>query len=142
MEAKNDDSTQLIDIEQLRRNFIENPILKAELTKADFVFSNNFFVTGQVGMALQPLGKPVTCFDQDLRGFAYWTKPTEFVGKSGLYVMSDQFGEPLSKYADQFAQITPIADVPLYRGGQVVQMFRVYRTSPLLMGFPRLYGQR
>jgi 4-amino-4-deoxy-L-arabinose transferase-like glycosyltransferase len=142
VEAKNDDSTQLIDIEQLRRNFVENPLLKAELAKSDFIFSNNFFVTGQVGMALQPLGKPVTCFDQDLRGFAYWTKPTEFIGKSGLYVMSEQFGEPLSKYADQFDQITPIADVPLYRGGQVVQMFRVYRTSPLRVGFPRLYGQR
>ena len=142
VEAKNDDSTQLIDIEQLRQNFVQNPQLKASLAKADFIFSNNFFVTGQVGMALQPLGKPVTCFDQDLRGFAYWTKPTEFIGKSGLYVMSEQFGEPLSKYADQFAEITPIADVPLYRGGQVVQLFRVYRTSPLRVGFPRLYGQR
>ncbi|MFN6069896.1 MAG: ArnT family glycosyltransferase, partial [Pseudanabaena sp.] len=73
-EAKDDPSTQMIDILQLRQAFVDSPKLKEELQKADFVFSNSFFVAGQVGMAIEPLGKKVTCFDSDLRGFAYWSK--------------------------------------------------------------------
>lgn len=145
-EAKDDPSTQMVDIVQLRQAFVENPELKAELQKADFVFVNNFFVAGQVGMAIEPLGKKVTCFDEDLRGFAYWSKPQDFVGKQALYVTSelflkdDRFPNPLDKYKGYFDSITKIADIPIQRGGQSVQIFPVYRTSPMLKPYPRPYG--
>ncbi|MBD2150741.1 glycosyltransferase family 39 protein [Pseudanabaena sp. FACHB-1277] len=145
-EAKDDPSTQMVDIVQLRQAFVENPQLKAELQKADFVFVNNFFVAGQVGMAIEPLGKKVTCFDEDLRGFAYWSKPQDFVGKQALYVTSelflkdDRFPNPLDKYKGYFDSITKIADIPIQRGGQAVQIFPVYRTSPMLRPYPRPYG--
>ncbi len=145
-EAKDDPSTQMIDIEQLRQAFIDSPMLKTELQKADFVFSNNFFVAGQVGMAIEPLGKKVTCFDGDLRGFAYWSKAEDFVGKTSLYITSEQFikdekfPEPLDKYKGYFQSLEKIADVPIKRGGQAVQIFPVYRASPMLKPYPRPYG--
>jgi 4-amino-4-deoxy-L-arabinose transferase-like glycosyltransferase len=146
-EAKDDASTQMIDIEQLRQAFIDSPILKAELQKADFVFSNNFFMAGQVGMAIEPLGKKITCFDEDLRGFAYWSKAEDFVGKTSLYITSEQFlkderfPQPLDKYKDYFQTLEKIADVPIKRGGQAVQIFPVYRASPMLKPYPRPYGK-
>lgn len=145
-EAKDDPSTQMIDIEQLRRAFVDSPMLQSELAKADFVFSNNFFVAGQLGMAIEPLGKKVTCFDEDLRGFAYWSKATDFVGKSSLYITSELFlkderyPQPLDKYQGYFQSLEKIADIPLTRGGQVVQVFPVYRASPMLKPYPRPYG--
>ena len=145
-EAKDDPSTQLIDIVQLRQAFVDSPALKAELQKADFVFSNNFFVAGQVGMAIEPLGKKVTCFDEDLRGFAYWNKAQDFVGKTSLFITSEQFSkdekfpDPLEKYKDYFQSLEKIADIPLKRGGQTVQIFPVYRASPMLKPYPRPYG--
>jgi uncharacterized membrane protein YjgN (DUF898 family) len=145
-EAKDDPSTQMIDIEQLRQAFIDSPMLKAELQKSDFVFSNNFFVAGQVAMAIQPLGKKVTCFDEDLRGFAYWSKTEDFVGKSSLYITSEQFmkderfPQPLEKYKGYFQSLEKIADIPIKRGGQAVQIFPVYRASPMLKPYPRPYG--
>ncbi len=145
-EAKDDPSTQMIDIEQLRQAFIDSPMLKTELQKADFVFSNNFFVAGQVGMAIEPLGKKVTCFDGDLRGFAYWSKAEDFVGKTSLYITSEQFikdekfPEPLDKYKGYFLSLQKIADIPIKRGGQAVQIFPVYRASPMLKPYPRPYG--
>nr|WP_263363487.1 glycosyltransferase family 39 protein [Pseudanabaena sp. UWO310] len=144
-EAKDDPSTQMIDIEQLRQAFVNSP-LKAELQKADFVFSNNFFVAGQVGMAIEPLGKKVTCFDEDLRGFAYWSKAEDFVGKTSLYITSElfikdeKFPQPLDKYKDYFQSLEKIADIPIKRGGQAVQIFPVYRASPMLKPYPRPYG--
>ncbi|OIP75844.1 MAG: glycosyltransferase [Oscillatoriales cyanobacterium CG2_30_44_21] len=145
-EAKDDPSTQMIDIEQLRQAFIDSPLLKEELAKSDFVFSNNFFVAGQVGMAIEPLGKKVTCFDEDLRGFAYWSKAEDFVGKSSLYVTSelflkdDRYPQPLDKYQGYFQSLQKIADIPIKRGGQAVQIFPVYRASPMLKPYPRPYG--
>ena len=41
--AKDDPSTQLLDIQQLRRGFTSSALLSAEISKADFIFSNNFF---------------------------------------------------------------------------------------------------
>lgn len=145
-EAKDDPSTQMIDIEQLRQAFIDSPMLKAELAKSDFVFSNNFFVAGQVAIAVQPLGKKVTCFDDDLRGFAYWSKAEDFVSKSSLYITSEQFmkdkryPQPLDKYKGYFQSLEKIADIPIKRGGQAVQIFPVYRASPMLKPYPRPYG--
>jgi hypothetical protein len=145
-EVKDDPSTQMIDIEQLRQAFIDSPLLKTELQKADFVFSNNFFVAGQVGMAIEPLGKKVTCFDEDLRGFAYWSKAQDFVGKTSLYITSElflkdeRFPQPLDKYTGYFQSLEKIADIPIKRSGQAVQIFPVYRASPMLKPYPRPYG--
>jgi hypothetical protein len=145
-ESKDDPSTQMIDIVQLRQAFVDSPMLKAELEKADFVFSNSFFVAGQVGMAIEPLGKKVTCFDDDLRGFAYWNKAEDFVGKTSIYITSelflkdDRYPQPLDKYKGYFQSLEKIADVPLKRGGQTVQIFPVYRASPMLKPYPRPYG--
>jgi 4-amino-4-deoxy-L-arabinose transferase-like glycosyltransferase len=151
--AKDDASTQMIDVAQLRQGFKDSAILKDALAKSDFVFSNNFFITGQIGMAIAPLGqKPITCFDQDLRGFAYWSTAEQWVGKNALYVSSELFQEPLiemstgllpsivSKYGNYFEAIDKIGEVPILRGGETVQKFHVYRATKMLRPYPRPYG--
>ncbi|MGQ9865560.1 MAG: ArnT family glycosyltransferase [Pseudanabaenaceae cyanobacterium] len=86
-----DPSTQMLDVAQIRQAFREEPLAQA-LRDSDFVFSNNFFVAGQMVMALHPLTtQPITCFDTDLRGFAYWSRAQDFVGKTGLYLTTAQF---------------------------------------------------
>jgi hypothetical protein len=143
--AKDDPSTQLLDIQQLRRGFTSSTLLSAEISKADFIFSNNFFLAGQVSMALSPLGhKPITAFDQDLRGFAFWESASQWLGKDALYVTSEEFQEPLqeplSKYDGYFQSITKLADVPIIRAGEAVQVFHIYHCSKLLKLYPRPYG--
>jgi hypothetical protein len=46
----------------------------------------------------------------------------------------------LDKYKGYFQSLEKIADVPLKRGGQTVQIFPVYRASPMLKPYPRPYG--
>ena len=69
---QDDPSTQLFDIKQLRRGFASSPILNSALQNASFVFTNRYYLGGQIGMALAPISKtPITTFDKDIRGFAF-----------------------------------------------------------------------
>jgi hypothetical protein len=140
---KEDSSTQLIDIQQLRQGFSTSPTLQTALQGADFVFTNRYFLGGQIAMALEPLkSKPIGCLCEDLRGFAFWSKPNEWVGKDALYITSEQFqGKTgLVKYQGYFSSIEKIADVPIRRGGAIVQVFYVYKAKNLLQPYPRPYG--
>jgi hypothetical protein len=142
--AKDDNSTQLIDIQQLRQGFIQSPILRTALAKADFVFTNRYFLGGQIAMALTPLEqKMITCFDADPRGFAFWSKDTQGLNQDALYITSELFeqGEDTNmKYGSYFQSIQKIGAVPIRRGGVVVQVFNVYSAKRLLRPYPRPYG--
>jgi Dolichyl-phosphate-mannose-protein mannosyltransferase len=142
--AKEDNSTQLIDIQQLRQGFVQSPVLSTALAKADFVFTNRYFLGGQIAMALTPLGhKMITCLDADLRGFAFWSKDTQVLNQDALYITSELFeeGEDVNtKYGSYFQSIQKIGAVPIRRGGVVVQVFNVYAAKKLLRPYPRPYG--
>ena len=137
----NDASTQLIDIQQLRQGFA-SPLLTAAMSQANFVFTNDLFLAGQVGMAIAPLQpKPITCFDQDLRGFAFWSTPDQWVGQDSLLVTSaSQASRTLKQYQTYFQTIQKVTDLPIRRGGAIVQVIEVYQCQRLLKPYPRPYG--
>lgn len=136
-------SSQLFDVQQLRQGFARSPTLMAALQSSSFVFTNYYFVGGQIAMALVPLsGKPITCFDSDLRGFAFWSKPDQWLGQDALYITSEYFQRPEDlrvKYGEYFASIERIGQVPIRRGKAVVQVFEVYQAKRLLKPYPRPY---
>ena len=140
-DIRQDPSTELVDVVQMRKLFLSDQDLQKELEMTDFIFCNNFFLAGQVGMALvKEVKQPITVFDQDIRGFAFWEDDRAWLGKNGLYITSYLFAEDLSKYEDYFDKITFIKEIPLQRGGQVAQVFQVYRADNLRKTYPRPYG--
>ncbi len=135
--ASADASVQLVDIQQIRQGFKESPTLRTALEQADFVFTSEIFLGGQVGMAIAPLNPPpITCFNDDLRGFAFWSSAEEWVGKNGLYVTSRRL-PGVSQYESYFQQIQNIGEIPIQRGGETVEVIRVYKAQNLLKPFPR-----
>ncbi|MEN9226084.1 MAG: glycosyltransferase family 39 protein [Thermostichus sp. HHBFW_bins_43] len=144
--VETDPSTQLIEIEQLRQAFQTDPDLAQALAEVDFVFTNAYFLGGQIGMALAPLtNKPLTCLDEDLRGFAFWSQPEDWLGQDGLLLTSALFQPPNgipATYGDYFARIEPVAEIPLMRAGAVAQTFQVYRAQQMLRAYPRPYSRR
>ena len=139
-----DPSTQMLDLQQIRRAFIESPILRDALQDSGFIFTKSYYLSGQIAMALAPLSdKPVTCFDWDLRGFAFWSRAEQWVGKNALYVTSEYFQQgrpdPAVRYGPYFSTMQKIGDIPIRRGGAVVQVFKVYEAKNLLGPYPRLY---
>jgi 4-amino-4-deoxy-L-arabinose transferase-like glycosyltransferase len=132
-----DASVQLLDMHQLRQGFANTPALQQALQQTQFVFVNEIFLAGQVGMAIAPLNPPpLTCLSDDIRGFAFWSTAQQWVGKSALYITSSR--QPnADKYQDYFQQITKIGEIPIRRGGAIVEMIQVYRCETMIKEYPR-----
>lgn len=141
---EDDPSTELIDIKQLRRGFAESPVLSAALQNSSFIFTNRYYLGGQVAMALTPLTHiPITCLDKDLRGFAFWSRSDQWLGKDALYVTPATFHRqksPLARYQTYFSSLQEIGTVPIRRGGTVTQVISVYQAKIQLLPYPRPYG--
>lgn len=141
---KTDNSTQIFDIEQLRQGFVNNNKLNLALKKADFVFTNRYYLGGQIAMAIEPIfHKPLTCLDPDPRGFAFWSKPKQWIGKNAIYLGTKTFEVDLdakNRYPSYFKKITKLGEIPIRRGGEIVETFSVYQAQTMLKAFPRPYG--
>ena len=143
---QNDPSTELIDIQQLRAGFVESPLLRAALQNSSFVFTNRYYLAGPIAMSLQPItDTPITCFDigQDLRGFAFWSKPDQWLGEDALYITTAAFKnreDLMASYRDHFSSLTAIATIPISRGGVEINVVYVYQAKTLLKPYPRSYG--
>ncbi|WP_421656454.1 ArnT family glycosyltransferase [Leptothermofonsia sp. ETS-13] len=137
-----DASIQLIDIHQLRAGFADSASLRHEMQGIDYLFTNDLYLAGQVGMALASLPhRPITCFEQDLRGFAFWSKNDGWVGKDGLLVTPAHKAETtLAQYQGYFEKVQKVAEIPINRGGAIVQVIEIYRCDRLLKPYPRSYG--
>lgn len=128
---QNDPSTELIDIVQLRRLLAQSPEFNQALTQADFIFTNQYYLGGYIGMAIAPLTDiPVTCFSKDSRGFDYWypTK-TELRGKNGIYITSERFAEAQAtgvEYSQYFKQWEKISQISLKRSGEITETFNIF----------------
>lgn len=143
---KNDPSTELIDIGQLRRGFAESPVLSAALHNSSFIFTNRYYLGGPIAMSLKPLADtPITCFDigKDLRGFAFWSKPGQWLGKDALYITTAPFNlrkDLMANYRTYFSSVNEIETIPIRRGGVVINVVYVYQAKTLLKPYPRSYG--
>lgn len=141
---KDDPSTELIDIEQLRRGFAESPVLSEALQNSSFIFTNGYYLGGPIGMALTPLfHTPMTCFSKDVRGFAFWSRADQWLGKDGLYVTLARFERKkklTAEYRSYFSSLQKIGKVRIRRGGAVTEVFYVYQAKTLLKPYPRPYG--
>lgn len=135
----NDASTQQINIQQLRQQFAESGVL----SQGDFLFTNDIYLAGQLGMAIAPLTRqPITCFDPDPRGFAFWSTAEEWVGQRGLLVTTPaQAAAAIAQYQGYFSDLQLAADLPIRRGGEVVRVVQVYRAGVLQIPYPRPYGR-
>jgi len=143
---KDDPSTELIDIGQLRRGFAESPVLSAALHNSSFIFTNRYYLGGPIAMSLKPLADtPITCFDigKDLRGFAFWSKPGQWLGKDALYITTAPFNlrkDLMASYRSYFSSLNEIETIPIRRGGVVINVVYVYQAKALLKPYPRSYG--
>ncbi|MBD2452316.1 glycosyltransferase family 39 protein [Nostoc sp. FACHB-152] len=143
---KDDPSTELIDIQQLRRGFVSSPLLSAALENSSFIFTNRYYLGGPIAMSLKPLANvPITCFDigNDMRGFAFWSRADQWLGENALYITTAPFKnrkDLMANYRTYFSSLTEIETIPIRRGGVVINIIYVYQAKTLLKPYPRSYG--
>ena len=97
----------------------------------------------------------VVCYNSlDARGFAFWSRPDEWVGQSGYFVLVNNFDDVRGKTdpaapeeAEQvtrelrgfFQSVMLAAEFPMTRGGRPWREVRVFRCATQLTPYPFTY---
>ncbi len=109
-----------------------------------FLATNRWDDSAQLSFALR--GRvPVACYHSfDARGFAFWSKPRDYLGRTGYMVMVDQPDEAdtLRQFAYFFRSMTKCDEFPMTRGSVPFRSVRVYRCERQHIPYPFDYRTR
>jgi len=106
-----------------------------------FLFTDNWRYSSQLALATN-YKRPVACFCRDSRGFTFWSRPKDWLGRDGVFVrVIDGLAEP-EFYAPWFRRVEPLADFHVTRAGVPIQTVRITRcvrlTAPFQFGYTGL----
>ncbi|ODT96481.1 MAG: hypothetical protein ABS79_07995 [Planctomycetes bacterium SCN 63-9] len=108
-----------------------------------FLFTGNWRDSGQLGYAARHSKTPVLCYNaNDARGFAFWSRSTDWLNQDGILVsMDEKLNEP-GGFRAWFTNIEPICDRVLERSGVPARRMRIFlcRNQKLAFPFDRAYG--
>jgi hypothetical protein len=115
-------------LELYRRGILDDPDA--------FLFTRTWYQSAQIAHAIR-MKRPVLCYNiDDPRGFAFWSKPAAWVGRSGIYLMiNEEFVAP-SFYRRWFRDERPLADFWVERGGRPFRHVRAIQLRDQLVAFP------
>lgn len=103
------------------------------------VITMRWFDSGQLAFALRER-VPVLCYNiGDARGFAYWSRPDDWVGWNALYVTTTDNPDEPQIMGIVFRTVEPVASFPMTRGGKPFRTVWVYRCTDQYRGFPFTY---
>jgi hypothetical protein len=101
-----------------------------------FLFTRTWYQSAQVAHATH--GKrPVLCYNiDDPRGFAFWSKPAEWVGRNGIYLLINEEFVPATFYRRWFRDRAELADFWIERGGRPFRHVRAIKFRDQFAAFP------
>ena len=103
-----------------------------------FFVTNRWYDSGQLAFAIRNR-KPTACYNSiDARGFAFWSKPEDYLGMTGYLVIAD---EPYEleirrEFEEFFERIEAPVEFPMTRGGRSFRTVRVYKCVNQLKPYP------
>ena len=119
------------------RGFLDDP--------DTFLFTTHWETSGQLVFAVRNR-IPVACYHSfDARGFAFWSKPEDYLGRTGYLVLLDEAGEAETRghFARYFTAMTLVAEFPMTRAsGRFFRRVKVYRCENQRMAYPFDYTDR
>jgi hypothetical protein len=132
-EARTDPTADLYGWDLIAERLEELGVLDDSNT---FLFTRTWYQSAQIAHSIH-LRLPVLCYNiDDPRGFAFWSKPGQWVGHDGiLLIVNDDF-VPVSFYRPWFHQTVPLADFTIERGGRPFRRVQVIRLVDQLAAFP------
>ncbi len=102
-----------------------------------FLFTRYWYQSAQLAHALG--GKrPVLCYNaDDPRGFAFWSKPDDWVGHDGILVVVGEH-EAMARYFRRgwFSRVEPVSDFWVERAGKPVRRIGIYRCTRQRIAYP------
>ncbi len=103
---------------------------------AVFLVTTRWYQSGQLAYATRR-GGDIACYSAfDARGFAYWNRPEEWVGRDAILVTVDDTTTDPELMRPWFDRIDPIAQVTLERSGKRVRTLNAFRCVRQRVPFP------
>jgi hypothetical protein len=133
LDAKADPTADLYGWDQVADRLEQLGLLDEPNT---FLFTRIWYQSAQIAHATR-LRVPVLCYNiDDPRGFAFWSKPRDWVGHNGIFLIINDDFLPLSFYGRWFESSVPLADFTIERGGKPLRRVRAIRLVNQLAAFP------
>ena len=106
-----------------------------------FLFTNHWYDSGQLAFSVRNQ-IPVACYNQgDARGFAYWSRPEDWVGKDGILVSAEETPN-IETYRPYFRSVELLATFPMTRSGKPFRPVQVYLCTVQQQPFPFAYTRK
>ena len=112
-----------------RRGLVDRP--------GTFLFTPSWYHSGQLGFAVRDTSTPVLCYHPwDARGFAFWSRPDEWLGRDGILVISNASTESPERYAPYFTRMEHVGSFDVKRHGAALRRVSLYRCVRQTLAFP------
>ena len=102
-----------------------------------FVFTRYWYQSAQVAYALGG-DRTVLCYNSDdPRGFAFWSRPEDWLGRDGVLVLVGTEPDVIARYFGRyFAKVEPASEFWVERNGKPVRRIRLYRCIRQRIAYP------
>jgi 4-amino-4-deoxy-L-arabinose transferase-like glycosyltransferase len=101
-----------------------------------FLFTGRWYQSGQLAFATR-YRAPVLCYSvEDAHGFAYWSRPAQWLGQDGILVVVNQSPFEPAVYLPFFERIEPLGTFPVVRAGASVRQISLFRCVRQVHPFP------
>lgn len=106
-----------------------------------FLITSHWYESGQLAFSIRNR-RPVVCYNEsDARGFAYWSRPEDWVGKDGLLITVEETPN-LDLYRPYFRSIELIDTFSMTRCGKPFRPVQVHLCKRQLRPFPFTYRKQ
>jgi hypothetical protein len=101
-----------------------------------FVFTSYWYQSAHLAHALGG-NQPVVCYSaEDPRGFAFWSRPEEWIGRDGILVVVGEIEAWPRYFGRWFSSVEPVSDFWVKRNGKPVRRIQLYRCRDQRTVFP------
>jgi Dolichyl-phosphate-mannose-protein mannosyltransferase len=101
-----------------------------------FVFTSYWYQSAHLAHALGG-EHAVLCYNaDDPRGFAFWSRPEEWIGRDGILVVVGEIEAWPRYFGRWFGSVEPVSDFWVERNAKPVRRIRVYRCLQQRVAFP------
>jgi hypothetical protein len=102
-----------------------------------FIFTRYWYQSAQIAYALGDT-RPVLCYNaEDPRGFAFWSRPEDWIGRDGVLVLFGSEAEAVASiFGRWFTQVQAVCEFWVERSGKPVRHVRLYRCVQQRLAFP------
>ncbi|HEY0983644.1 ArnT family glycosyltransferase [Schlesneria sp.] len=107
-----------------------------------FLFTDRWYESGELAFAVRNR-IPVTCYKKgDARGFAFWSRPEDWLHKDGILIDSDRRPDLIEEYRPYFREVEALPSIEMKRGGRLFRVLNAYLCRDQIRPYPYTYVRK